>query len=60
MLLLQACSLLHKDEAKPKQPDIGEAMKLCRQAAGDNAERAVFDACMKDKGFRRTAASLAE
>ena len=34
-------------------------MTQCHQASGENADRAVFDACMKDKGYQRTAESAA-
>jgi len=44
-LMLAACS-----SSKPAE----EAA-----ASGENADRAVFDACMKDKGYQRTAESAA-
>ena len=43
---------------KQKTPSVSveEAIAQCQQASGANQDRAVFDACMKDKGYQRSAA----
>lgn len=61
MLLLSACSSNKTAEAPNPAPQISveEAIAQCQQAAGENADRAAFDACMKDKGFQRKAGEQA-
>ncbi|PSJ80076.1 hypothetical protein [Neisseria iguanae] len=56
-LLLNACSSNKTAETPNPVPQISaeEAITQCRQAAGENTDRAAFDACMKDKGFQRKA-----
>lgn len=57
-LLLSACSSSKTAEApRPAQISVEEAIALCKQSAGETADRAVFDACMKDKGFQRKASA---
>lgn len=58
-LMLAACSSSKPEEAAAPRITIEEAMTQCQQASGENADRAVFDACMKDKGYQRTAESAA-
>ena len=58
-LMLAACSSSKPEEAAAPRITIEEAMAQCQQASGENADRAVFDACMKDKGYQRTAESAA-
>lgn len=55
-LLLTACSNSKKaEETNPApQMSVQEAIQQCRQSAGENADPAAFDACMKDKGFQRS------
>lgn len=56
-LMLAACSSSKTEEAAAPRITVEEAMTQCQQASGENADRAVFDACMKDKGYQRTADS---
>ena len=58
-LMLAACSSSKPEEAAAPRITIEEAMTQCQQASGENADRAVFDACMKGKGYQRTAESAA-
>lgn len=60
-LMLSACASNNKSEAEPQRPQISveEAMQQCKQASGETQDRAVFDACMKDKGFLRSAPQAA-
>ena len=58
-LMLAACSSSKPEEAAAPRITIEEAMTQCQQASGENADRAVFDACMKDKGYQRIAESAA-
>ncbi|MCP1659392.1 hypothetical protein [Neisseria perflava] len=61
-LLLTACAS-NKTENAPKQPQqisVEEALNQCKQAAGDNQDRATFDSCMKDKGFLRKSDAQAQ
>ncbi|HHK5985320.1 TPA: hypothetical protein ACQWGQ_001005 [Neisseria subflava] len=58
-LMLAACSSSKPEEAAAPRITVEEAMTQCQQASGENADRAVFDACMKDKGYQRTAESAA-
>ena len=58
-LMLAACSSSNPEEAAAPRITVEEAMTQCQQASGENADRAVFDACMKDKGYQRTAESAA-
>lgn len=58
-LMLAACSSSKTEEAAAPRITVEEAMTQCQQASGENADRAVFDACMKDKGYQRTAESAA-
>ena len=59
-LMLAACSSSKPaEEAAAPRVTVEEAMTQCQQASGENADRAVFDACMKDKGYQRTAKSAA-
>ena len=59
-LMLAACSSSKPaEEAAAPRVTVEEAMTQCQQASGENADRAVFDACMKDKGYQRTAESAA-
>ena len=58
-LMLAACSSSKPEEAAAPRITIEEAMTQCQQASGENADRAVFDACMKGKGYQRTAESVA-
>ena len=58
-LMLAACSSSKTEEAAAPRVTVEEAMTQCQQASGENADRAVFDACMKDKGYQRTAESAA-
>ena len=44
------------EEAKTPSVSVEEAIAQCQQASGANQDRAVFDACMKDKGYQRSAA----
>lgn len=59
-LMLSACS---SDKAAPAparpQITVNEAIQQCQQSSG-NQDRAVFDACMKDKGFLRKNAVAAQ
>ncbi|KZC85947.1 putative lipoprotein [Neisseria flavescens] len=58
--MLAACSSSKPaEEAAAPRVTVEEAMTQCQQASGENADRAVFDACMKDKGYQRTAESAA-
>ena len=59
LLLLAACSSAKTEEAAAPKISAEEAIAQCTQAGGENQDRAVFDACMKDKGYQRTAASQA-
>lgn len=57
-LMLAACSSSKPaEEAAAPRVTVEEAMTQCQQASGENADRAVFDACMKGKGYQRTAES---
>lgn len=59
-LMLAACSSSKPaEEAAAPRVTVEEAMTQCQQASGENADRAMFDACMKDKGYQRTAESAA-
>ena len=58
-LMLAACSSSKPEEAAAPRITVEEAMTQCHQASGENADRAVFDACMKGKGYQRTAESAA-
>lgn len=58
-LMLAACSFSKPEEAAAPRITVEEAMTQCHQASGENADRAVFDACMKGKGYQRTAESAA-
>ena len=59
-LMLAACSSSKPaEEAAAPRVTVEEAMTQCQQASGENADRAVFDACMKGKGYQRTAESVA-
>lgn len=58
-LMLAACSSSKPEEAAAPRITVEEAMTQCQQASGENADRAVFDACMKGKGYQRTAESAA-
>lgn len=59
-LMLAACSSSKPaEEAAAPRVTVEEAMTQCQQASGENADRAVFDACMKGKGYQRTAESAA-
>ena len=58
-LMLAACSSSKTEEAAAPRITVEEAMTQCQQASGENADRAVFDACMKGKGYQRTAESAA-
>ena len=58
-LMLAACSSSKPEEAAAPRITVEEAMTQCHQASGENADRAVFDACMKSKGYQRTAESAA-
>ena len=58
-LMLAACSSSKPKEAAALRITVEEAMTQCQQASGENADRAVFDACMKDKGYQRIAESAA-
>ena len=58
-LMLAACSSSKPEEAAAPRITVEEAMTQCQQASGENADRAVFDACMKGKGYQRTAESVA-
>lgn len=58
-LMLAACSSSKPEEAAALRITVEEAMTQCHQASGENADRAVFDACMKGKGYQRTAESAA-
>ena len=58
-LMVAACSSSKTEEAAAPRITVEEAMTQCQQASGENADRAVFDACMKDKGYQRTAESAA-
>lgn len=58
-LMLAACSSSKPKEAAALRITVEEAMTQCQQASGENADRAVFDACMKDKGYQRIAESTA-
>nr|WP_311459609.1 hypothetical protein [uncultured Neisseria sp.] len=58
-LMLAACSSSKTEEVAAPRITVEEAMTQCQQASGENADRAVFDACMKDKGYQRTAESAA-
>ena len=58
-LMLAACSSSKPEEVAAPRITVEEAMTQCQQASGENADRAVFDACMKDKGYQRTAESAA-
>ena len=58
-LMLVACSSSKPEEAVAPRITVEEAMTQCQQASGENADRAVFDACMKGKGYQRTAESVA-
>ena len=58
-LMLAACSSSKPEEAAAPRITVEEAMTQCQQASGENADRAIFDACMKDKGYQRTAESAA-
>ena len=59
-LMLAACSSSKPaEEAAAPRVTVEEAMTQCQQASSENADRAVFDACMKDKGYQRTAESAA-
>ena len=58
-LILAACSSSKPEEAAAPRITVEEAMTQCHQASGENADRAVFDACMKGKGYQRTAESAA-
>ena len=58
-LMLAACSSSKPEEAAAPRITVEEAMTQCQQASGENADRAVFDVCMKDKGYQRTAESAA-
>ena len=56
-LMLGACSSSKTtEEAKTPSVSVEEAIAQCQQASGANQDRAVFDACMKDKGYQRSAA----
>ena len=56
-LMLVACSSSKTtEEAKTPSVSVEEAIAQCQQASGANQDRAVFDACMKDKGYQRSAA----
>ena len=57
--MLAACSSSKPEEAAAPRITVEEAMTQCHQASGENADRAVFDACMKGKGYQRTAESAA-
>lgn len=58
-LMLAACSSSKPEEAAAPRISVEEAMAQCQQSSGENADRAVFDACMKDKGYQRTATEQA-
>lgn len=59
-LMLAACSSSKPaEEVAAPRVTVEEAMTQCQQASGENADRAVFDACMKGKGYQRTAESAA-
>ena len=58
-LMLAACSSSKPEEAAAPRSTVEEAMTQCQQASSENADRAVFDACMKGKGYQRTAESAA-
>ena len=58
-LMLAAWSSSKPEEAAAPRNTVEEAMTQCHQASGENADRAVFDACMKGKGYQRTAESAA-
>ena len=56
-LMLGACSSSKtSEEAKTPSVSVEEAIAQCQQASGANQDRAVFDACMKGKGYQRSAA----
>lgn len=56
-LMLGACSSSKTtEEAKTPSVSVEEVIAQCQQASGANQDRAVFDACMKDKGYQRSAA----
>ena len=50
-LMLAACSSSKPEEAAAPRITVEEAMTQCQQASGENADRAVFDACMKTKAI---------
>lgn len=57
-LLLAACANKPKiEDPQPRPATAAEALTQCQAATGEQADRAAFDACMKDKGFRRTASA---
>lgn len=62
-LLLSACSSnkTAETEAPAAAPQISveDAIAQCQQSAGQPADAAAFDACMKDKGFQRKAGEQA-
>lgn len=58
-LLLSACAGNKAAEATMPKISVEEAISQCKQSGGDQQDRAVFDACMKDKGFLRTNAQPA-
>lgn len=62
-LLLSACSSSKtaETEAPAAAPQISleDAIAQCQQSAGQPTDNAAFDACMKDKGFQRSAGAQA-
>lgn len=52
-LLLSACAGNKAAETVAPKLSVEEAISQCTQSGGEKQDRAVFDACMKDKGFQR-------
>lgn len=55
-LLLSACA--SQQPTPPRHPiSVDDAFAQCKQTSANNSDRALFDACMKDKGFQRKTAA---
>ncbi|MCS4533347.1 hypothetical protein [Neisseria montereyensis] len=58
-LMLSACSSNMTGDTEPTPAvapmTVDQALQECQASVGDNQDRAVFDACMRDKGFDRAA-----
>ncbi|QEY25942.1 hypothetical protein [Neisseria zalophi] len=54
-LMLSACSSNTETTPEVAPMTVDQALQECQASVGDNQDRAVFDACMRDKGFDRAA-----